>query len=242
MPDDSFQIAGLLIDAQLAFGAGAVLENGVDVFDGAAAAEIVDNIIDEIEKLESEFAHRDFDFFAEVDQLAFDTVAGGAPLVFFDQRAAIETVALIALIEAMELHDDGLRKSGDRDRFLDFGGDIEHAEFESAEHGMGPDVPPDFFPVVDAIQFDQKIDEIFVGAPGLELFGNAGAGEAAEDRGAEGFQAGVAAHPERRTGGESQKVWKEIADHVHHVDGGLFIGHGDVNMHSENQKGAGELL
>src|SRR5580700_6187710 len=45
---DRLQVAGLLIDAQLALCAGAVFENGVDVFDGAAAAEIVHNVIDKI--------------------------------------------------------------------------------------------------------------------------------------------------------------------------------------------------
>ena len=35
---------------------------------------------------------------------------------------------------------------------------------------------------------------------------------------------------------------QEIADHVHHVDGGLLVGHGDVDVHAEDQKRAGELL
>ena len=242
VPDDSLKIAGLLIDAQLALGAGAVFQNGMDIFDRTAAAEIVHDIIDKIEKLESELAHGNFGLFAEVDEFTLDAVAGSAPFVFFNQGAAVETVALVAFVKAVELHDDGLRESGDRDSFFDFGGDVEHTEFESAEHGVRADVPPDFFAVVDAIQLDEEIDEIFVGAPRLELLGNAGAREAAEDRGAEGFQTGIAAHPERGTGGEREKVRKEITDHVHHIDGGLLVGHGDVNVHAENQKRAGELL
>src|SRR6476661_1559110 len=35
---------------------------------------------------------------------------------------------------------------------------------------------------------------------------------------------------------------QKIADHVHHVDGGLLVGHSNVNVHAENQEGAGQLL
>ena len=45
MLHDGAQIAGLLIDAKLPLGAGAFIENGVNVFDGAAAAELVDGIV-----------------------------------------------------------------------------------------------------------------------------------------------------------------------------------------------------
>ena len=56
------------------------------------------------------------------------------------------------------------------------------------------------------------------------------------------FEAGVAAHPEGRAGGKREEVRKEIANHIHHVDGGLLVGHGDVHVHSEDQQGACELL
>src|SRR5271163_2765884 len=105
----------------------------------------------------------------------------------------------------MEFDDQGLGECGDGNGFFDFGGDVAHAEFEGPEGGMGTDVPPDFFAGVDAIEFYEEVDEIFVGAPGFELFGDAGARKAAEDGGAEGFEASVAAHPERRAGGEGQE-------------------------------------
>ena len=73
------------------------------------------------------------------------------------------------------------------------------------------------------------------------MIGDSGARETAKDRGAERFQAGVAAHPERRAGGEREKVREEIARHVHQVDHGGAIGHGDVNVHAENQQAAREL-
>src|SRR5580658_8554197 len=112
---DGFQVASLLIDAQLALRAGAVLENRMDVFDGAPAAEVVHDVIHEFEQLDGELAHGYFGLFAEIDELAFDAVAGGAPFVFFDQGAAVEPIALIALVEAMEFYDDSLRERGNGD-------------------------------------------------------------------------------------------------------------------------------
>src|SRR6266852_6107573 len=58
MLDYRAQVAGVLIDAELALGAGAFIENGVYVFHGAAAAEVVDDVIDEGEQLDGQIAHR----------------------------------------------------------------------------------------------------------------------------------------------------------------------------------------
>jgi hypothetical protein len=35
---------------------------------------------------------------------------------------------------------------------------------------------------------------------------------------------------------------KKIAHHVHHIDGGLLVGHGHVHVHAEDQQRARELL
>src|SRR6266851_4916928 len=239
---DGAQVAGLLVDAKLALGAGALVENGVHVLDGAAAAEVVDHVVDEGEQLDGKVAHGHFGLLAEIDELAFDAVASGAPLVFFDEGAAVNAEAHVAGVEAMQLDDEGLGERGNGHSFFDFGGDIAHAELERAERRMRAHVPPDFFAAVDAVELNEEAEKIFVGAPGFELLGNAGARETAKDGSAEGFQAGVATHPERRAGGEREQVRKEIANHVHHVDRGLLVGHGDVYVHAEDQEGACELL
>ncbi len=235
------EIAGFLVNTQLAVSAGAFVHDGADIFNSVAAAEIVDDVINKLEQFMNEFARGDFRFLAKVNELAFDAVASRAPLVLFDEGAAIQSPAHVALVEAMKLDDDGLAESGDGDGFIHFCANVEQAELKSAEGRVGTDVPPDFFAVIDAIELDEEVDEIFVRAPGFELFGNAGARKTAEDGGAEGFEARVPAHPEGRTGGKRKKVRKEIADAVHHVDGGLLIGHGDVDVHAEDQKRAGEL-
>src|SRR5260370_2953341 len=242
MLHDGAQVAGLLVDAKLALGASALVENGVHVFNGAAAAEFVHDVIDKGEQLDGEVEHGHFRFLAEIDELAFDAVARGAPLVLFDEGAAVEAEAQVAGVEAVQVDDDGLGERSDGHGFFDFGGDIAHAEFESAEGGMRADVPPDLLAAVDAVELDKKVEKIFVGAPGFELLGNAGARETAKDSGAERFQAGVAADLERRAGGKGEKVGKKVADHVHHVDRGLLVRHGDVDVHAEDQEGTRELL
>src|SRR5258706_2538620 len=242
MLHDGAQIAGLLVDAKLPLGAGAFVENRVNVFDGAAAAELVNDVVDEGKQLDGEIAHGHFSFLAEVDELAFDAVASGAPFIFFNEGAAINAKAHVARVEAMQLDDEGLGERGDGHSFFDFGGDIAHAELQRAKRRMRAHVPPDFFAAVDTVELDEEIEKTFVGAPGFELFGDARAREAAEHGGAGRFQAGVAAHPERRAGGKREQVRKEIAHHVHHVDRGLFVGHGHVDVHAEDEQGARELL
>src|SRR5260370_1511090 len=59
---DGAQVAGLLEDAKLALGAGAFVENGVNVFDGTAAAELVDHVVDKGEQLNSQIGHGHFGF------------------------------------------------------------------------------------------------------------------------------------------------------------------------------------
>ena len=61
---------------------------------------------------------------------------------------------------------------------------IADSKFESAEDGVRADVPPDFFRVVDAAQLDEQADIVLVLAPGIEVVGNSGAREAAENCGA----------------------------------------------------------
>ena len=99
MPNDRFEVASLLVDAKLALGAGAFAQNCVHVLDGAAAAEIVDDVIDEFEQFGGELAHRDFRFLAEIDELAFDAVTRGTPFIFLDKGAPIQTEAHVASVK-----------------------------------------------------------------------------------------------------------------------------------------------
>src|SRR6266446_7816648 len=76
---DGAQVACLLIHAELPFGASAFVENRVHVLDGAAAAELVHDIVDEGQQLDSEIAHGHFAFLAEINQLALDAIPRSTP-------------------------------------------------------------------------------------------------------------------------------------------------------------------
>src|SRR5215470_2553374 len=67
VPHDSLQVAGALIDSKLPLSAGAFVQNGVNVLDGTATAEVVNDIIDKFQQLDGEVAHGNFHFLAEVD-------------------------------------------------------------------------------------------------------------------------------------------------------------------------------
>src|SRR5689334_16233446 len=86
---DRAQIARVAVHVHLALGARAVGENLLHVVHFPPAPEIADHVVDELEQLERELAHRHLAALAEVDQLAVDPPAGGAPLVLLDERAVV---------------------------------------------------------------------------------------------------------------------------------------------------------
>ena len=75
--DYGFQVIGFAEDFELAVGAGALEEHGVDVADLMAAAQIVEDVVDEGEVLEDKLADWDLFLLAEVDEFAGDAVADG---------------------------------------------------------------------------------------------------------------------------------------------------------------------
>src|SRR5262245_2382397 len=97
------------------FGARALVHDPPHVIDLTPAAEIVHDIVDELDQLDGELAHRHLDALAEVDQLAVDSPPCGPPLVFLDERAVIAAEPEVAFPQAKELDDDGLRERGDGD-------------------------------------------------------------------------------------------------------------------------------
>jgi len=74
----------LFFNPELAVGAGAVPKDLEGVLHFGAAAKIIDDIIDEGDKLVDEVAGEHFGLPAKVDELAVDAVADGAPLVLLD--------------------------------------------------------------------------------------------------------------------------------------------------------------
>src|SRR5688572_22180253 len=164
-----FEIAGLPEDGELTIGAGALRQHRMHVVDRVPAPELVEHVVDEPEQLERQIAHRHLGALAEVDQLSLEAPAGGPPLVLFDQRPAIQPEALVAGVELVQLDDNRLAQRGDHDRRFRLGGDVADPELEGAELRMRPHVPPDLGRVLDAMEIDQHLHVVLVGAPRLEV-------------------------------------------------------------------------
>src|SRR5262245_45841457 len=177
-------------------GARALGHDPAHVVDLASAPEIVHDIVDELDQLDSELAHRHFDALAEIDQLAVNPPPRGAPLVFLDERAVVAPEAEVPFPQAKELDDDGLRERGDGDRGARSGRHIADAEFQRAEHRMRAQIPPDLLAVVDAVQLDEELDVLLVLGPRVEMIRDPGSREPPEHRRAEGFEARIAPNPE----------------------------------------------
>src|SRR5688572_28392236 len=246
LPDDvlhdRLQITGLAIDRELPIGAGPFREDGMDVVDRLAAAELVDDVVEELAQLDRELPHRHFGAFAEVDQLAVDPPPRRPPLVLLDERPAVQPESLVPGVELVQLDHDGLAQGGDHHRRFRLGGDVADPEFERAERRMRADVPPDLLGVVDASEVDEQLHVLFVLAPGFEVIGHAGARKAPEYGGAVRLQSGVATHPERRARRQREQVRQKVPRHVEQVDHRLAIGDRNVHVQTENQQGAGEVL
>src|SRR2546428_31241 len=142
----------------------------------------------------------------------------------------------------MQLDDDRLDQRGDGDRFLNSRGNVTDAELQGSEGGVRTNIPPDFLSVVDTMEIHEQLHMVVVLAPGAEVVGYTGAGKPPKDRCAVGLQAGVATHPEGRTGGERQQVREEITHGIHQVDHRVAVRHGDVHVHAKDQQGTRELL
>src|SRR6266545_3916774 len=139
-----------LVDAQLSVGAGAVVQDPLDACDFLPRAELVDHVVHELEHFARELAKRNFLLLAEVDQLALDAIADGAPLVFEDQGATVAAPPDVLRAQLVELDADRLDQRGDRHGLVHAHRDVADAKLDRLEEGVRADVPPDLLAVVDA--------------------------------------------------------------------------------------------
>ena len=120
--------------------------------------------------------------------------------------------------------------------------DVADAELQRAELRVRAHVPPDLLAVVDRAGADQQIDIAIELGARHERRRDAGAREVRKDRAAVGFEAGVAAHPERRRGRERQHMRQDVARDVHQIDRDIIVGHADMHMHAEDQQLERQIL
>ena len=145
-------------------------------------------------------------------------------------------------MQLVELDRHGLEERGEGDRLLDPHRHVADAELEGVEERVRADVPPDLLAVVDAVGLDQQLDVVVVLGEAAEVVRDAGAREAVEDHAAVRLEAGVAALPEGRVGGQREEVRQEVARLVHDVDRRLAVVDADVDVQAEDQVRPRHLL
>src|SRR5882724_4390099 len=196
--NNTLQISRFLEDAQLAVGAGTVLQDAVHVSDLFPAVKLVDDVVHELKVFQNQVTFGDFAFFAEVDQLPADAITRGAPLVLHDKGTAILAETLVARVQLVQFDHRRLNQSRQRNRLVKTQRDIADPDLERVKERMRPDVPPDLLRIVDALGADKQVDKVLEITPACEGVRNVGAREFVEDFAAIGFQAGIHAQPERR--------------------------------------------
>src|SRR5205823_4596223 len=179
---------------------------------------------------------------AKIDQLAFQTIAGRAPLVLHNKGSAIEAESLVGRVELVQLGHGSLDQRRQRNRLIHSHGDITYAELERVKKRVRADVPPYFLGIIDAVCLDEQLDEIVVFPPTGEIIRNIGAGKFVKDFATIRFQSRVHSQPEGRIGRECQNMRQEITRMIHHVDSGLAILYPDVHVQAENQVSARHQL
>ena len=70
----------------------------MNVFDSAAASQVVHDVVHQFQQFRNQLPHVHFGFFAEVNQLAIDTVARRAPFILFNERTPIQPPALVVRV------------------------------------------------------------------------------------------------------------------------------------------------
>src|SRR2546428_6387394 len=103
---DRPQVVGAAVHLELTGGARPVRQDRPHVLDLASAVQLVDDIVDKLEELQRELAHRHFQPAAKVDQLAIESPARRAPLVLFDQTPVIDPEPEVSRPQLVQLDDD----------------------------------------------------------------------------------------------------------------------------------------
>jgi hypothetical protein len=107
-----------------------------------------------------QLARRALRLLPEVDQVAVQPVADGAPLVLLDQVRRVDAEGGVVAPHLVELGDDGLHERGDADGLLHPRADVEEAELERGEGVVRAHVPVDLGPVRDAPGADQLVVQV----------------------------------------------------------------------------------
>ena len=178
----------------------------------------------------------------EIHQRRLEPVAGGQPLVLARQDP-VERADLLAAVEPLAVHlHERLAVRGEGDGVLDPRDGVADADLDRAPPRMWPDVPPDVRVVRDAAGLLELADDLRVVAVVLEPGRRARSWKRGEDQLPRRGEAGRLPSPERRVRRQSEQRRQLEQQAVHDLDRLLGIVDRDVDVHSEDQLAAGDVL
>src|SRR5438105_15938938 len=108
--DHRTSVAAVLQDLQLAVRAGPLRQDRVDVLDRLPRAQLIHDIVDELDELDRELSHRDLRLLAEVDQVAVDAIPNRSPFVLGDQSRHVLAKTEVACAELQQRGAEVLHK------------------------------------------------------------------------------------------------------------------------------------
>src|SRR5205085_8873628 len=116
--DHWLEVARLRVYGQLPVGARAFLQDPLDVVHRPPRAQLVDHVVHELAQLLGQVPGRHLGLLAEVDELAVEAVAHGAPAVLRDEVRHVLAEPEVALAQPQQLATDGLDQRGQADGLL----------------------------------------------------------------------------------------------------------------------------
>src|ERR1700733_11802053 len=141
-----------------------------------------------------------------------------------------------------ELARRSLNQRGDGDALLRAQRNVADADLDRIEEGMRPNIPPDFFCVVDGLSLDEEIDLALELRVTGETIVQVGARKFLEDLRAVALVASFHAEPERRVRRKRQDVWQKISQRVHDANRRLAIFDSHMDVQAEDKVGARDEL
>src|SRR5579871_5533283 len=232
---DGLDAAGLPVDGDLAVRARAarVIEQGAQVVNLGAAAQVVQHVINEVERVADGVAYAYLAPLSEIEDIGIQAVAHGLPLVLVDEGAWQDVRGHASFVQPGELRHERLAQRSERERVVQGSRHVEDAKLYGLEKGVRANVPPDFLGVVDNLCLYQRLDIRLKIGPGRHRLGDAAAWKWPPDHLAIRFQAGEATVPEGRVGRERQEVRYPGTQLVHERDGQFVALHAHVNVQAE---------
>src|SRR4030095_11883622 len=146
-------------------------------------AQIVEHVVDKFQKLSHQIPRWYFLLLAKINHHAVEAPTHGAPLVFLNQHAPVQTKAEVLFNQFRQLGDNRLKQGGDRDGVINARGNIADSKLQWWGERMRPAVPPDLLPVVNATCLDQQLDVTLKARIRVEMVGDVSARKLLKDFG-----------------------------------------------------------